>query len=59
MKKIKHILIFLLLVITTLVINGGTKSESCVGKTETRELAKKTVLGAIPDLISFTNYINQ
>ncbi|HET9746597.1 MAG TPA: hypothetical protein VFP97_12845 [Chitinophagaceae bacterium] len=59
MKNIKHLLIFLLLVVATLVIHGGTKSKPCVVVTETRELKEKAALTGFPDMISFTNYINQ
>ena len=58
MKNYKYILIFLLLVATTLVIYGGTKSNPCVAVKVPKEPVEKIVLQGFPDLITFTNYIN-
>lgn len=59
MKKFKHILIFLLLVETTLVINAGTKAKPSAGKSEVKEFIKTKLSPGFPDLITFTNYFNQ
>ena len=58
MKKLKYILIFLLLVATTLVINGGTKSKPCVVDIVPKQSVEVTTLQGFPDLITFSNYIN-
>ena len=58
MKKNKYIFVLLLMIATTLVINGGTKSEPCIVVKEQKEPGEKAVLEGFPDLITFTNYIN-
>ena len=59
MKKFKHILFFLILVTATLVINGGKKAKSTVIPSEATGLIKAAVVHGFPDMVSFSNFINQ
>ena len=47
------------MIATTLVINGGTRSKSFTGKPAESEQGEKKPSQGFPDLITFTNYINQ
>jgi hypothetical protein len=59
MRKFKYILIFLLLTVTAVVIKGGTSAKCEVEKVEASTIINKGVAQGFPDLVSFTNFINQ
>ena len=59
MRKFKHILIFLLLITTTVVINGGTRGKCTLEVAKTSKETLEAMEVSFPDMISFANYINQ
>jgi len=48
-----------MLIITTVVINGGTRVKCSVEQVSPSRLMEKAVVQGFPDLVSFANFINQ
>jgi len=48
-----------MLIIATVVINGGTRAKCSIEQVESPRLIKKAVVQGFPDLVSFANFINQ